>query len=567
MRAPHFPFTALVGLDTLKLALQLAAIDRRLSVVVRGDKGAAKSTAARGLADLLEAQAPFVTLPIGATEDRLLGGLDVQKALKGEPALKRGLLAEANGGVLYVDEVNLLPDHLSDALLDAVASGVHIVEREGFSVTQPAEFVLLGSMNPEEGALRPQLLDRFALAVDVDAPSDADLRCEVLERRLAYDRDPDAFGRAWAEAQESLSARLAAARAGVASVALSRERLHHVAKRVAEHDVRSLRADLAVVRASRAHAALDGAIAVSEAHVNAVLPLALAHRASGKPRPPRPQPPAPPRPQEPSRSDETQDGESGVHERVFAATDVNAPRLVVEHGADRASGSSGPSGVVVGPVVATRRTLEPREVDVRPTLLHALSYTGTTRLRAEDLHERVRAPRASTRFIFIVDSSGSHAVQDRMRLVKGAVSGLLEASHGRHDEVLVIACRGASAQVLVEPTSSRAEVDRSLDYLPTGGRTPLAHALELAAGYVTDHAVVVLVTDGHANVPSQTGDAWSDALAAAGALGCLALVIDTEDERRPTGRPKQLAEAMRATYVRIADLNEATVLRLIREMA
>ena len=200
-----FPFTALVGLDNLKLALQLAAIDRRLSVVVRGDKGAGKSTAARGLAALLDSQAPFVTLPIGATEDRLLGGLDVEKALSGEPMLKRGLLAEANGGVLYVDEVNLLPDHLADTLLDAVASGVHILERDGLSASQPADFVLLGSMNPEEGALRPQLLDRFALAADVQAPTDIELRCEVLERRLAFDRDPAAFAVAWAEAQLSVA--------------------------------------------------------------------------------------------------------------------------------------------------------------------------------------------------------------------------------------------------------------------------------------------------------------------------------------------------------------------------
>ncbi len=176
MRPPGFPFPALVGLDSLKMALQLAAIDRRLSVLIRGDKGAGKSTAARGLAELLERGAPFVNLPIGATDDRLLGGLDVEKALKGEPALKRGLLAEANGGVLYVDEVNLLPDHLADALLDAVASGVHVLEREGFSATEVADFVMVGSMNPEEGALRPQLLDRFALAVDVCAPMDPRVR-------------------------------------------------------------------------------------------------------------------------------------------------------------------------------------------------------------------------------------------------------------------------------------------------------------------------------------------------------------------------------------------------------
>jgi magnesium chelatase subunit D len=556
-----FPFAALVGLDTLKLALQLAAIDHRLSLLIRGEKGAGKSTAARGLAGLLEDGARFVTLPIGATEDRLLGGLDVEKALKGEPALKPGLLAEAHEGVLYVDEVNLLPDHLADALLDAVASGVHVVEREGFSASQPAEFVLLGSMNPEEGTLRPQLLDRFALAVDIDVSLDPEVRSDVLERRLAHDRDAAAFNQLWEGEQERLSRRLAAARSRVSDVTVSREMLHHIASRVAEHEVRSLRADLAVVRASRACAALEEASAVATSHVDAVLPLALAHRSSGKPRPPRPASP----PDGASKADDKRDLQADTRERVFASVDVQAPKLVVEHRADRAGTSAPSSGVAVGPVVAARRTSEPREIDVRSSVIHAVTHTGGIRLRPEDLHERVRAPRASTRYIFVVDSSGSHAVQDRMRLVKGVVSGLLDESQGRHDEVVVIACRGAVARVLVEPTSSRADVDRALEYLPTGGRTPLAHALELAGGYITDNAVAVVVTDGHANVPHQTDDAWADAKAAAGALRCPGLVIDTEDERQATGRPKQLAEAMQGMCARLSDLDQAGVLRIIVE--
>lgn len=566
MSPPQFPFAALVGLETLKLALQLAAIDHRLSVVVRGDKGAGKSTAARGLAALLEGNVPFMTLPIGATEDRLLGGLDVEKALRGEPSLKRGLLAEANGGVLYIDEVNLLPDHLADALLDAVASGVHTVEREGFSASQAADFVLLGSMNPEEGALRPQLLDRFALAVDVEAPSDVAMRCEVLERRLAFDRDPEAFERSWRETQESVAAALAVAKTRIASVAVPREMLHYVAVRVAEHDVQSLRADLAVVRASCAHAALDGAQAVTAVHVETVLPLALAHRTPAKSRSRTP-PPSPQRSDDQSRQTDQQPSDGSPPDRVFEAESVVVPQLTVEHAGHRTGRVGGDSGPSVGPIVATRRSETPRELDLRPSLVHAVTHTGVARIRVEDLHERVRAPRASTRFILIVDSSGSHAIQDRMRLVKGAVGGLLEASHGRHDEVVVIACRGAEAHVLVEPTSSREDADRALDYLPTGGRTPLAHGLELAATYVTDHAVAVLITDGHANVPLRSDDAWADALGAASALNCLALVIDTEDDQRATGNPKKLAAAMRATCIRLEESDQAHAVRLIREIA
>lgn len=560
MSAFEFPFPALVGLDSLKLALQLAAIDVRLSVLIRGDKGAGKSTAARGLSHLLDASAPFVTLPIGATEDRLLGGLDIERALRGEAALKRGLLGDADGGVLYIDEVNLLPDHLADALLDAVASGVHTIEREGFSATQSANFVLVGSMNPEEGALRPQLLDRFALAVDVNASMDPIVRADVLERRLAYDADPARFIAAWTADAATLAATLAEAKTRVASVTLSRELLQHVATRVAQYAVASLRADLAVVRASRALAALEGAAIVTPAHVETVLPLALAHRAKDGPRPPNPPPQR--GPTEPE-AHESPNGRNDAAERVFASAEVGVPALVVEHAQSR-SGQSARSTTASGPAIRARQLPNPVELDVRSTLLHAATRSGGTPIRADDLHEKVRQPRSGTRFIFVVDSSGSHAVRDRMRFVKGATSGLLAASAGRHDEVVVISCRGASAQVLLEPTCSPDDAVRALEYLPTGGRTPLAHALELAAGYVNAHAAIVLVTDGHANVALRTSDAWADALTSARSLGCPALVVDTEDERAATGRPMRLAEAMGASCVRLADLDSSQVLRLIR---
>ncbi|MGH9371480.1 MAG: AAA family ATPase, partial [Vicinamibacterales bacterium] len=540
MRPPGFPLAALVGLETLKTALQLAAIDCRLSVLIRGDKGAGKSTAARGLADVLAKDTSFVNLPIGATDDRLLGGLDIAKALKGEPALKPGLLHEAHGGVLYVDEVNLLPDHLADALLDAVASGVHIVEREGFSVAQHAEFVMVGSMNPEEGALRPQLLDRFAFAVDVVAPVEPLVRCEVIARRLAYDADPVVFADAWREAQAELARQLDEARGRLGDVALPREMLAFIAERIAEHAVCSLRADLAVVRGSRALAALEGTPAIGAQHVEAVLPLALAHRTSARPQ--HPQPPSPP----PRASEQLQDaggaGDAGT-ERVFAPIDVQAPRLVA-HQTSKASGTSADvSGGRDGEAIGTRRTLEPRELDPRETFRHALERSGAADIVAEDLHERVRLPRAGRRYIFVVDSSGSHAIHQRMRVVKGAINGVLDRTHARRDEIAVIVCRGAAAQIVMEPTPVVADVRRALEYLPTGGRTPLAHALELAAGYVTDASAVVVLTDGHANVPSRTADPWADALSAARALAAPALVIDSEDAQEATGRPRQLADA------------------------
>ncbi len=284
------------------MALLLAAVDWRLGVLLRGDKGAGKTTTARALAELLPKPARFVNLPIGVTEDRLLGGMDLAKTLKGEPELRPGLLAEASGGVLYVDEVNLLPDHLADALLDAAATGVSTVEREGFSAVQEAQFVLLGSMNPEEGLLRPQLLDRFALAVDIYATKVVTERREVVERRMAYDTDAASFVTRWAEEQAHLQQQVVAARARLPSVVCSSAILERISKLVCELGVVSLRADLAVARASCAQAALLGSTAVTEEHIDAVLPLALAHRAMHAPPPPR----SPQSPPQPNRSENSE---------------------------------------------------------------------------------------------------------------------------------------------------------------------------------------------------------------------------------------------------------------------
>jgi magnesium chelatase subunit D len=564
MMPPGFPLPALVGLDSLKMALQLAAIDRRLSVLIRGDKGAGKSTAARGLVDVLAHGAPFINLPIGATEDRLLGGLDLEKALKGEPALKRGLLAEAHRGVLYVDEVNLLPDHLADALLDAVASGVHVVEREGFSASHAADFVLVGSMNPEEGALRPQLLDRFALAIDVAAPTEPRVRREAIARRLAYDADPASFSDRWQEARAQMACQLDEARARVLDVMLSGELLDLIVERIAGHQVRSLRADLAVVRGSRALAALEGASAVEQHHVEAVLPLALAHRSPTKSWDPRSEAPPSRHDADPPQGPSESKGPSP--DRVFAPIDLAAPRLVVKQSSQPGGSASPSAGVARAAVIGARLTPNPRELDTRATLLHAVTNTGSAQVRVDDLHERVRTPHAATRYIFVVDSSGSHGVRERMRLVKGAVAGLLDRVHRRHDEIVVIACRGGAATVLVEPTPLLADVERALECLPTGGRTPLAHALELAVIYITDASIVVVVTDGHANVPTVSDDPRADALSAARAIRCPALVIDSENESEVTGRPRELAEAMGGSHVRLADLDDTSVLHLIRNL-
>ncbi|MFO6421589.1 ATP-binding protein [Hylemonella sp. W303a] len=279
---PTFPFTALIGQPRLQLALQLAAIDPGIGgVLISGPRGTAKSTAARALAALLPG-APFVTLPLAASLEQVVGTLNVEDVLRdGHVRLAPGLVARAHGGVLYVDEVNLLPDALVDALLDVAASGVNTVERDGISQQHAARFVLVGTMNPEEGDLRPQLLDRFGLSVTLDNPADAQQRAAILRARLDFDAHPAALIAQHAARQQALSDTLVAARAALPRLAWSDEVLRHAADHALQAGVDGVRADLVMLRAARALAALQARDAVTAADVDAVAEFALAHRRLG----------------------------------------------------------------------------------------------------------------------------------------------------------------------------------------------------------------------------------------------------------------------------------------------
>ncbi len=315
---PVFPFSAIVGQDEMKLALLLVSIDPTIGgVMVFGDRGTGKSTAVRALTSLLptmkvvtgcrygcdpaangarcdecrdraaggqtlkavSAAVPMVDLPLGATEDRLVGALDLERALTtGEKAFEPGLLARAHRGFLYVDEVNLLEDHLVDLLLDAAATGENVVEREGVSVRHPARFVLVGSGNPEEGELRPQLLDRFGLAVDVRTPKDIATRIDVIKRRDAFDRDATAFMAQWTRADTKIRRAIQKARERLDQVAVADAVLERAATLCAQLGTDGLRGELTLLRTSRALAALDGDDAVSIEHVRRIAPMALRHR-------------------------------------------------------------------------------------------------------------------------------------------------------------------------------------------------------------------------------------------------------------------------------------------------
>ena len=280
-----FPFSAIVGQDEMKRALLIAAVDARIGgVMVFGDRGTGKSTAARALAALLPPLAkgqpvPFVDLPLGATEDRVVGALDIERALSaGVKAFEPGLLARADQGFLYIDEINLLEDHIVDLLLDVAASGENVVEREGLSVRHSARFVLIGSGNPEEGELRPQLLDRFGLSIEVRTSQDLDTRVEILRRCDAFERTPEAFAADWAKTEARTVRRIAKAKKLLGEVVVPDAVLRRASELCIAVGADGLRGELTLMRASRAVAALEGVGEVDMTHLREVAPMALRHR-------------------------------------------------------------------------------------------------------------------------------------------------------------------------------------------------------------------------------------------------------------------------------------------------
>jgi len=617
---PGYPFSAIVGQQALREALLVNAVSPEVGgVLVRGERGTAKSTAVRALAPLLpaasvaadqpfcfapgdlapdgvvdgaavveERPAPLVELPVGATIDRLVGALDLGRALAGERAFEAGLLARAHRGVLYVDEVNLLPDHLVDVLLDAAAMGVCHVERDAVSVRHDARFLLVGTMNAEEGELRPQLLDRFGLGVEVAAPVEPAVRAEIVRRRLSYEADPTAFAERFAEADADIAATIVTARDRLAAVVLPERELDRIVRACAEIGVDGMRGDVVTARTARVLAALDGLDEVNAEHVRRAAHLALTHRRRRDPLagdapgpgdidraleqepgpdepPPRGGGGAPPPSASEGGSDvpAPQNGGTPAPEAPDLAAPAPRDRLDAPEqaaraltlpplaqrgkGAIHAGRSARAHGFAAAPIDSRPAGADDDDLDLVATLRERLA-TGDAGARRVN----VRAGREGALVVLVIDASGSMAARRRMARVKGALLGLLRDAYARRDRVAIVTFRERRAHVVHVPGAPLEHAAAAVRALRTGGRTPLAAGLDAATELIRrdrardprGRAIAVVLTDGRAPA----------AIAAAARLGRTAdavHIVDTEEGAVRLGLARELAVAAGASIVEL----------------
>jgi magnesium chelatase subunit D len=644
----------------MKRALVLNAINPRLGgVLIRGEKGTAKSTAVRALAGLLpeidvvvgchygcdpaspddwcavcleragvspdgatlptaSRRVPIVNLPVGATEDRLIGTIDIEQAIaQGRRRFEPGLLAAAHRGILYVDEVNLLNDHLVDVLLDVAAMGTNYVEREGISLSHPAQLILVGTMNPEEGDLRPQLLDRFALAVEVQGLDDRAERGEVVRRRIAFESDPLGFVARWRDAEEEEQQRILAARDLLPAVSVDDRMLDLMTHLCTDFQVDGLRGDIVMYKTAATLAAYAGRRRVVEEDVRAAAELALLHRRRRQPfeqprmdpadldrsienhreqsPPPLPetQQSQPSEAQSPDRPEPEKPSQASAEEQVVAASDPYAVRTLApatparqERPSRAGKRSRVRSQTGQGAYVrATAAGPETRDLALDATLRAAAPHQRGRReqqpdgpallVKSADLHEKVRETKAGNVILFAVDASGSMAARKRMAAAKQAVLSLLVDAYQKRDRVGLIAFRGSRAELLLPPTTSVDLAERRLQSLPTGGRTPLGHALQVGmlaferhrANHPEDVPLLLVISDGRANVAVGSGDPKSELLAIAGevrARGIESVVVDTEAGSMRVGLCRPLSEALGATYLPVEQLRAGALVHAAR---
>jgi magnesium chelatase subunit D len=596
-----FPFTAIVGQESMKLALILNAIVPTIGgVLIRGEKGTGKSTAVRALARLLpehlvvegchfgcdpedadalcaECRARFasagvlpsykrrmrvVELPINSSEDRVVGTIDIEAALRaGAKRFEPGVLAEANRNILYVDEVNLLDDHLVDVLLDAAAMGINVVEREGVSFAHPSRFILVGTMNPEEGELRPQLLDRFGLCVDVEGIRDPDERVLISERDAAFKKGEHEFATEFAAADHNLSRALAEAIAAVKKVRITSAQARLISSICVEADVLGHRADVVIDHAARALAAYRRHATPSREDIYDAATLALAHRARQPVRRDQEESSSPERgdEQEGSKEQESESGEpqasesespsESTAEQTSSAADTGQQSAGSDQGMTTGGASGNESAPDATELFNLKRIDLPRQRRIRKqggkraasqtpdrrgryvraqprAKVNDLAIDATVRAAApmqvdrgrlpgerlkierDDLRQKVRERKIGNLIVFVVDASASMDAEQRMAATKGAILSLLQDAYVRRDRVAVVIFKNRTAEVVLRPTSSVSLARRRLEKLSVGGTTPLTHGL--MAGYKvvktellrdpTIRPLLVLISDGRGNI-------------------------------------------------------------------
>jgi len=651
LKRKTIPFTAIVGQDQMKFALILNAVQPRIGgVLIRGDKGTAKSTAVRALADLLEDMpvaegcpfncdpsnpdemcdscfdksqngqvkwamkpTPVIDLPLGATEDRVVGSLDVERAIKeGIKALEPGILAAANRGILYIDEVNLLDDHVADVLLDSAAMGVNVVEREGVSVAHPARFILVGTMNPEEGEIRPQLLDRFGLQVNVEGISDVDLRVEIAKRAEQFEADPEGFSEQYQAESQELRRKISRAREILGEVKLDDHHLRTIAATCVDLGVKTHRAEIAISRTARTIAAFEGRTEVVSEDIKRAMELALAHRMRSRPfEPPslnqerlekslsKNQQPeeknnsgSPPEDSPGHSQSEGTGKQAAAQEKVFEIGDpIDVRQIKMPRQRDRISRrKTGGKRTNTLALKSSGRYLRHRmpqgksDIAIDATIRAAAPYQVhragplAVRIKSQDIREKERIRKSSAVVMFVVDASGSMAAKKRMESAKGAILSLLLDSYQKRDKIGMLAFRGNDAQLLLPPCTSVELALTRLNEIPTGGKTPLyagmARGLQLLDSEIRKdkeaRLMMVLISDGRANV-SMNGDVREELREISGQTrraGVHTIVIDTEmadsnfmDMR--LGYCRDIAEAAGGSYYPLFSLNSEALRQIV----
>ena len=660
-----YPFAALAGQEELQLGLLLHAVNPCLGgILIRGEKGTAKSTAVRGLAEMLPDMlavadcpyhcepgnkgkacddcrnrgenlptrvmpVPVIDIPVSATEDRVVGSLDFEQAIKaGHRAFLPGLMGEANRGIIYIDEINLLDDHIVDVLLDAAGSGINVVEREGISVTHPAEFILVGTMNPEEGDLRPQLLDRFALCVDVQGLLDRQARVEIIKRREAFEENPGEFIAAWQAKQAELREKVMTARTLLPTVTLADELYTKISQLCAESFAAGHRADIMLVRAALALAAWRSHPAVTEEDILDIAPLVLAHRRrqppeesetpqqqeQEQPEPPDDQneesppdeqdkdkqPPPPPPPEgeqeedqeENKDQDQDKDNNSEANPAMEVVFSIGKPfaikRITMDKDRQARRGSGRRSRTKtdssVGRYVKSTSHRERDDLAIDATIRAAAPFQRSRQsngmaivIKSSDIREKVREKRIGNFMLFVVDASGSMGAKQRMVETKGAILSLLQDAYQKRDKVGMVAFKGEQAEVLLPPTNSVELAQKCLVEMPVGGKTPLAAGLVKAQEVIRQQLkrsphmrpIVVILSDGKANVAMAEDKPMAEAHRVADNLreefDIKYIVVDTEQKGLLSfGKAEELAVRLGGECYTIEQLKVDSLVDLVR---